>query len=168
MALHPKIADEDYSGPKASWKKGDRIGQWAVLKKCLTPKWKPNIRVITVDSYWVHPVDAETDHLIRQYFEEHPAFCQKFENASQLPDPYITNCWLDLHEETEESLLAALSELPEQFTTAQIGETVRRCGCQICSNTKPTHLLNLMCYPWQLDSNADTLYHKWDLQKLET
>ena len=59
MDIKPKIADEDYAGSVAQWKKGDVIGQWAILKKAFTPKMKPKIDFSYVDASWIRPVSPD-------------------------------------------------------------------------------------------------------------
>ena len=167
MAVYPKIATENDSSSQAVWKKGDQIGQWVILKKCLTPKMKPNIRVTVVDSYWIHKVDQNTEDAILQYFEEHPAFQERFEKTDNLPPPHITNCWLNLQDHTAEEVSAALSELPNPFSEPQLRDILQAAGCKTRRKLPAEYLLNLMCYPWQVDENSNMLYHAWELIRLE-
>ena len=71
--LKPFYAFEDYSGEKASWKKGDRIGDLAIVKKAFTPKMKKSIRVEFVNADWLIDAPASVITEIERLFNSNPA-----------------------------------------------------------------------------------------------
>ena len=79
--IKPHIATEDYDSEDIHWKKGQIIGQWAVLKKCFTAKLKPRIDFSCEDARWLKPVSHDILIEIEKYFGEHPDYKQKFDTA---------------------------------------------------------------------------------------
>ena len=63
--LKPKIAFDNYTGEEISWKKGDLIGYWAIMRKAFTPKMKKQIRVEFTDAASLKSVSDETETQIQ-------------------------------------------------------------------------------------------------------
>ena len=155
--IKPKYASDNYHGETVSWKKGDRLGDWAIVKKAFTPKMKKSIRVECVDAAWLKPVsENETSQIIR-LFSEDPGHKQKFDEADNLPDPYVANVWLTLTDAEANDVRNKLSLLPERFTVKQFFDIA---GLPDHCIAKPpaAHILNFLGYPWELNEDFDPLY----------
>lgn len=162
--IKPKIADEDYAFENTRWKKGDVIGQWAILKKAFTPKMKPRIEFSYVDASWVRPVSSEVLADIQQYFAENPDYKVKFDSAPVQLQPVITNCWINLSEKEEADLRRVLSKLPSRFTMEDFKKKAKKFKGNI--TVPPTsHLINFFAYPWDMDKKANLLYFGCELTK---
>ncbi len=164
IGIKPKIATEDYSSPTISYKKGDVLGQWAILKKAFTPKMKPRIDFDYNDAAWVKPVTDEVRKQIHSYFAQNPEYKEKFDNAPvKLPES-VTNVWIDISDEDAEKLKDVLKTLPQNFTIDEFTKTAKDF---VRYATKPptSYLLNILAYPWNLNENADLIYHGWELTK---
>ena len=162
--MKPKIADEDYVSETIRWKKGQVIGQWAILKKCFTNKMKPRIDFSYEDLTWVKPVTNDILVEIKKYFEEHPEFKQKFETTVVKLQPMITNCWFDLPEEKEAEFRTALKNLPPHYTMNEFWKVAKDYK-KYLSNPPSKYLLNLSTHPWDMDKKANLIYFEWDLIK---
>ena len=155
--IKPKIADEDYCGNTTKWKKGDIIGQWAVLKKAFTKKMKPGIDFSYVDASWLAPVSPEVLTEIQDYFTKNPEYKWKFENAVTKLSPMTTNCWINLTESESAELQEIIDKLPPQFTMDEFWKKAKKFKKNIAS--PPTsHLLNFTTYPWNMDKKANLIY----------
>ena len=155
--IKPKIADEDYYGNTAKWKKGDVIGQWAILKKAFTPKMKPRIDFSYVDASWLAPVSSEVLTKIQDYFSENPDYRCKFENAPIKLRPIITNCWINLTESEVTELQVIIDKLPSQFTMVDFWKKAKKFKKNIASPST-SHLVNFISFPWNMDSKANLIY----------
>ena len=163
--IKPHIATEDYSSEEICWKKGQIIGQWAVLKKCFTAKMKPRIDFSCEDSRWLIPVSDDVLVEIEKYFEEHPDYRRKFDTSEIKLPLTITNCWIDLPEEKEDEFRTALEKLPAQYTMDEFWKVAKHYKKYI-SKPPARYLLNLsMTHPWDIDKNANMLYSEWELIK---
>ena len=140
--IKPHIATDDYDSEVAHWKKGQVIGQLAVLKKCFTAKMKPRIDFSCEDSCWLKPVPDNILIEIEKYFEAHPDYKHKFDTAEIKLPRTITNCWIDLPEEKEEDFRAVLQKLPAQYTMEQFWEAAKDYKKYV-SNPPTKYLLNL-------------------------
>ncbi len=165
LDIKPKIAIDDYISENISWKKGDLIGQWAILKKCFTAKMRPRIEFSYEDFTWLKPVSSDILTEIETYFAEHPEYKQKFDNAQMKPLPMVTNCWINLSEKEEEELKNLLDRLPYQFTMDEFWEKAKKFKNGI-SKPPTSHLINFMAYPWDVDKKANLLYYGIELNKL--
>lgn len=165
LDLKPKIACDDYKGETVCWKKGEVIGQWAILKKAFTPKMKPKIDFSYDDASWLRPVSAEVLAQIREYFANDPAYKAKFENAPVKLRPSITNCWFNLPEEQEEAFRKLMSALPERYTMEDFWEQAGGFK-QYVQNPPTNYILNFLTYPWEQDENANLVYFSCELTKL--
>lgn len=164
LDIKPKIADFDYSGEKTSWKKGDIIGQWAILKKAFTPKMKPRIDFEYVDFSWLRAVPDDVLVTINRYFAEHPDYKEKFENAPIKLPPIIKNCYIDLPTEKEESFRMLLASLPQSYTMDDFWEIANE-YTRYVSKPPAMYLINFYTYPWNLDKKADLIYTGCELIK---
>ncbi len=162
--IKPKIATEDYAGKNVSWKKGDIIGKWAILKKCFTSKMKPRIDFSYEDFSWLQPVSKEISDEIRHYFEQNPKYKEKFERAEIRLNPMISNCFLCLPEDKVSEFKEVLEDLPEVYTMEDFWETANTYK-QYAVLPPAGYLLNLFTYPWNTDKKGNLLYFKWELTK---
>ena len=166
VAVYPKFAENDYRGEKVNWSKGDRLGDWAVLKKGLTPKMKFSNLCECVDASWCKPVSSEQHEAILSAFEANPKAKQEFDNAPNQPQPYVSALWLDLAEEKAEELEKLLAQLPERFNDAEFrGRTAayRQYECK----GGGSHILYLFSYPWEMDGEFNMLHHGPKLQRVK-
>ncbi len=163
--IKPKIATEDYTGEDVCWKKGQVLGQWAILKKCFTAKMKPRIDFSYEDFTLISPVSGEILSEMEKYFEEHPKYRQKFENAEIKLRKTITNCYLDLPEEKEEAFRTVLGHLPERYSMADVWKTIGDYK-QYISKPPVKYLLNFFAYPWDIDGNGDLIYTDCELVRI--
>ena len=162
--IKPKIADEDYSYGNVSYKKGDIIGKWVILKKAFTAKMKPKIEFAFEDSSWLRPVSEEILSEINKYFSEHPDYKEKFDNAEVKITPMITNCWMNLPEEKEEDFRKVLEKLPSKYTMDEFWVKAKKYK-EYVSKPPSNYLLNLFTYPWDMDKKANYIYSGWELTK---
>lgn len=160
--LKPKIAEEDYFGENISYKKGDLIGEWAILKKAFTPKMKPRIDFEYEDASWMRPVSKEVLAEINQYFAENPSYKEKFDNAKIKLRPTVTNCWISIPPDKEEDFVEFLKSLPARFTKEEFYKLAKPYAPYI-GIPPSSHLLNLLAYPWDLTEQADLIYHGFEL-----
>ena len=160
--IKPKIAFNDYNGEGIQWKKGDNLGYWVILKKAFTDKMKPRIYFSCEDSRWLNPVSKEKLLEIEKYFVEHPEYKERFDNAELKLLPDITNVWLDLPEEKELEFRECLAKLPSQYTMDELWNIATEYKAYV-SRPPTKYLLNLLSYPWNLDSEANLLYSGWEL-----
>ncbi|MBE6737808.1 MAG: hypothetical protein E7566_04040 [Ruminococcaceae bacterium] len=165
LDIKPKIADEDYSSDIVKWKKGDVIGQWVILKKAFTPKMKPRIDFSYVDASWLKPVSPEALKEIHNYFTQNPDYKYKYENAEIKLQPTITNCWINLSENEANELRMLCDKLPAQFTMDDFWEKAKRFKKNI-SSSPTSYLINFTTYPWNMDKNANLIYHGYEIKKL--
>ena len=162
--IKPKIATEDYVGEGIRWKKGQIIGQWAILKKCFTDKMKPRIDFSYEDIAWVKPVSDDIRKEIEKCFQDNPKHKQKFDAAEIKLQPMITNCWLDLPEEQESEFIATLQKLPAQYTMDEFWKAAKDYKKYV-SKPPTKYLLYLLTYPWDIDKKANLIYSDWELSK---
>ncbi len=164
--IFPKYADSDYSYNGISWKKGDRIGEWVILKKGFTPKMKPRNACDFVDAQWCKPVTNDILQSIEAAFDENPKAKAKFEKAPNMPDPAIGSAWMALTDEQAESFSEHIKKLPTRFTLAQFWSWCASYEQYIVNASKATHILYLFSYLWEIDDNFDTLHFAPELKKL--
>ncbi len=158
LAVYPKYADEDYSGENVSWKKGDRLGDWVVLKKGFTPKMKPANACEFVDARWCRPVGEDVLQTIETAFAENPRAKQKFDQAPDLPAPSVASAAMKLSGEQAEALNALFAQLPERFTQEQfwaLAAEYRKC---VADPSAATHMLFLFSYLWEISDDFQPLH----------
>lgn len=163
--IKPKYAFDHHNSEAISWKKGDRLGDWAIVKKAFTPKMKKSIRVECVDADRLKPVSEETASQMMQFFSEHPDYQQKFDAAKNLPAPYVSYVWLTLTGAEAAGIQNKLSLLPAKFTEKQFFDIT---GLPDHCITKPpaTHILHFLGYPWELTADFDPLYFSVELSEI--
>ena len=162
----PQYADEDYCYNGISWKKGDRIGDWVIMKKGLTSKMKPSNGCDFADIQWCKPVSEDTRKAIEAAFAENPKAKQKFEKAPDSPKPAINSCWMMLTDEQAVQFFAMFSQLPERFTFEQFWSLAEDYKGFLADPSKATHILYLLSYPWELSKTFDLLYFGPECKKI--
>ena len=164
--LKPKIAFDNYTGEEISWKKGDLIGYWAIMRKAFTPKMKKQIRVEFTDAASLKSVSDETETQIQEELNNDPDFLSRLNNSFEVSDMMVKNAWLSLTKEEKERLLTGIGLLPDRFTKEQLlSATLLPDHCFI----KPpaNYLLNLCSYPWEFTDSFNQLFFKAELIELE-
>jgi len=164
--IKPKIATENYKGENVSWKKGDTIGSWVILKKAFTAKMKPRIDFSYEDASFLRPVSGEILSEINRYFEEHPDYRKKFDNAPMKLSPMITNCWVDLPKEAEGDFRAVIGAMPERYTMDEFWTSACDYKKYIVQNPPCGYLINLLTFPWDVNGDGDPIYHGCELTKI--
>lgn len=164
--IFPKYADEDYNRNGKSWKKGDRLGDWVILKKGFTSKMKFSNACEFVDAEWCEPVSNEILQSIEATFEENPKAKQKFENAPNMPNPSVASEWLMLSSEQAEAFLQLVSNFPERFTLEQFWSWSNDYRKYIVDPSKATHILYLFSYLWEIDKNFNPLHFGPEIKKI--
>ncbi len=165
LELKPKLATEDYRGETVRWKKGQQLGQWAIVKKAFTPKMKPKIEFEYVDASWLRPVSGEVLTAIHQYFQENPAWQAKYDGAEVKLRPAITNCWLNLPPEGEAAFRRAMDDLPARYTMDAFWKVCKPFQKYIAA-APGSYLLNFLAYPWDVDKKCNQVYSGCELRKL--
>jgi hypothetical protein len=164
--IFPKYADADYSYNGKSWKKGERLGEWVVLKKGFTAKMKPSNACEFVDAQWCKPVSNDISHSIEATFAENPKVKEKFENAPNMPKPSVASAWLKLTDEQAELFLKFMQTLPERFTSKEFWSYSASYRQYIVDPSEATHILYLFSYLWEIDDNFEPLHFGPELKKL--
>ena len=164
--IFPKYADEDYSYDGKSWKKGDRLGDWVVLKKGFTPKMKPSNACDFVDAQWCKTVSADIVQYIETAFAENPKAKVKFENAPNMPAPSVASTWMMLADEQAELFSEYIKNLPDRFTIEQFWSLSEHYRQYVVDPSKATHILYLFSYLWEIDDNFEPLHFGPEIKKL--
>ena len=167
ISIYPKFADEDYNYNGKFWKRGDRIGDWVVLKKGFTPKMKPSNACDLADAQWCKPVSEEILQSIQAMFNEDAKLRQKFEKAPNMPKPSIASVWLALSDEQAESFSQLILRFSEKFTLEQFWIRCADYRRYIADPSKATHILYLYSYLWEISDNFDPLHFGPELKKLD-
>ena len=164
--IFPKYADEDYSYNGKSWKKGDRLGDWVVLKKGFTPKMKPSNACEFVDAQWCKHVSTEIIDSIELSFAENPKAKAKFENAPSIPNPAVASVWMALTDEQAELFSEHIKNVPERFTSEEFWSHSSNYCKYIVDPSKATHILHLFSYVWEINDKYEPLNFGPVLKKL--
>lgn len=164
--IFPKYADEDYNYGGKSWKKGDRLGEWVILKKGFTNKMKPSNACEFVDSQWCKPVSNDIVQAIEAEFSKNPKAKQKFDNAPDTPNPSVANLWLKLSDEQAQALSKLLSALPERFTKAEFLGYMKSYKECTADPSEATHIVNTLSYLWEINDNFEPLNFRAEIKKL--
>ncbi|MDO5123942.1 MAG: hypothetical protein Q4D44_04665 [Eubacteriales bacterium] len=164
--IFPKYAEEDYSYDGKSWKKGDRLGEWVILKKGFTPKMKPSNACDFVDAKWCKLVSNDILHSIEETFAENLKVKEKFEKAPNMPRPSIASVWMALADEQAESFSELIKNLPTRFTLEQFWAWSADYRQHIVEPSDATHILYLYSYLWEIDDNFEPLHFGPELKKL--
>ena len=166
VAIFPKYADADYSYNGISWKRGDRLGDWIVLKKGVTPKMKPGNACEFVDGKWCQPVSAEIVEAIEAVFAENAKAKEKFDKAPNMPNPSIATVWLTLTEEQAAALTALLPKLPERVPVEQFWDLAANYRQYSVNPAKATHTLQMCSYVWEINDCFEQLQFGPELKEL--
>lgn len=166
VSIFPKYADEDYNHDGKSWKKGDRLGDWVILKKGFTPKMKPSNACEFVDAQWCHPVSNDIVQSIEAALEENPKAKQKFDKAPNMPTPSVASAWMTLTDEQAESFSECIKNLPGRFTAEQFWALAASYRQYRTEPSKATHILHLFSYLWEIDEQFEPLHFGIELKKL--
>ena len=164
--IFPKYAEEDHNSDGKSWKKGDRLGDWVILKKGFTPKMKPNNACEFVDAQWCKPVANDIKQSIEASFAENPKAKSKFENAPNMPNPSVASVWMVLTDEQAESFLECVHNLPARFTAEQFWNVAASYRQYQTNPSEATHILYLFSYLWEIDEQFEPLHFSPELKKL--
>ncbi len=165
--IKPKIATEDYVSESICWKKGEVIGQWAILKKAFTPKMKPRIGFGYEDFSWLRPVSAQELAAIEDYFAQNPDFARRFADAPVKLPPGVTNCWLALPPHREADFRLLMQRLPPRFTAAEfwvLFAEFRQFAAKPSSENG--YVLNFLHLPWEMTADCDPIYYGCELIRL--
>ena len=157
VGVFPKYADEDYSYNGISWKKGDRLSDWVILKKGFTAKMKPSNACEFVDAQWCKLVTDDILQSIEATFAENPKAKQKFDNAPDLPNPSVNSIWMKLSDEQVEAFSKIISNLPERFTEEQFWTNCADYRQYKTDPSNATHILYLYSYLWEVSDNFEPL-----------
>ena len=164
--IFPKYADKDYSFNETSWNKGDRIGDWIILKKGFTPKMKPSNACEFVDAQWCKPVSADILQSIEAIFDANPKARQKFEHAPSMPKPGVASIWMALSDEQAETFRTHILNLPDRFTLDKFWSLSEIYRQYVADPSRSTHILYLFSYLWETDDQAQPLHFAPELKKL--
>lgn len=168
--IKPKYADETRNDAYAKYKKGEIIGQYAVVKKGFTPKMKFKADVECVDIQWCNPVSDNVITEIERYFAENPKHKEKFDNLEIKLPPMVNTLWIELDGASLERLDNLLANLPPKFTFDEFYKmlTDNRLA-QYITEPPANCCLRLMTYiPWDVDEHGDLLYSVADRALQET
>lgn len=166
IRIFPKYADDDYTRDGKSWKKGDRLGDWVILKKGFTPKMKPRNACEFADARWCKPVSDEIARSIEASLAENPRVKLKFEKAPDMPKPSVSSFWLMLSGEEAAAFSQLVSDYPERFTLEQFWAWSADYRRYITDPSKATHILYLYSYLWEVSDDFDPLHFGPEIQKL--
>lgn len=168
VGIFPKYADEDYSYNGKSWKKGDRIGDWVILKKGFTAKMKPTNACELADAQWCNSVSDEVLQLIEATFAENPKARAKFDNAPDMPAPAVNGIWMALSNEQAESFANMIVDLPKRFTLEEFWQYFANYRQYVVKPPQYTHILYLYSYLWEISDSFDQLYFSAEIKKIDT
>jgi len=166
LAIFPKYADEDYCYGDKSWKKGERLGDWVILKKGFTPKMKPSNACEFVDAQWCKPVSNDIVQSIEAAFEENPKSKQRFEKAPNMPNPSVYSAFLAVSDEQADSFSKLISSFPKLFTSEQFWTLAADYSKYVVEPSKATHILYLFSYLWEISEDFAPLYFGPEIKKL--
>lgn len=164
--IFPKYADSDYSYNGVSCKKGDHISEWVVLKKGFTAKMKPSNACDFVDAQVCRLVSDDIAKSIQTAFAENPKAKQKFDSASNMPNPSLENSWLKLTEEQAETFAVLIDGINKKFSSKQFWSEFADWKKYVVDPSKATHILHLYSYLWEIDDNFEPLHFGAELAKL--
>ena len=166
LNILPKYADSDYSYNGNMWQKGDRLGDWVILKKGFTPKLRPSNACECVDAQWCKAVTTDTLEAIKAAFRENPKARQKFDLSPDMPTPAIASTWLRLTEAQAAALKELLASLPERFTKERFWAQAVAFQKSIADPSAGTHILYIYGYPWEMDAVFEPLFFDAELKEI--
>lgn len=163
--IFPKYADEDYNYNGSSWKKGERLGDWVILKKGFTNKMKPSNACEFVDAEWCKLVSYDIARSIEETFAENTKAKEKFEKAPNMPKPSVASTWMALTDEQADLFSKLIESFPERFTVEQFWLWSASYRQYIVDPSKATHILYLFSYLWEIDNNFEPLHFGPEIKK---
>lgn len=166
VGIFPKFADHDYCYNGKNWKKGDRLGDWVILKKGFTPNMKPSNACEFVDAQWCKPVSNEIARTIEAKFTENTKAKEKFDNAPNMPKPSVASVWLALSDQQADSFSRRIFNCPERFTEEQFWTWSADYRQYIADPSKATHILYLYSYLWEISEDFSPLHFGPEIKKL--
>ena len=167
VSIFPKYADEDYSYGDNSWKKGDRLGDWVVLKKAFTPKMKPSNACEFLDAQHCQIVSNDVVRTIEVAFAENPKAKEKFDNAPSMPNPSVCSVWMSLSDEQAKAFADVMSKLPERFTLDEFWKLSADYRQYVVKPPQYTHILYLYSYLWEVNDNCEPLHFGPEITKCD-
>lgn len=166
VKFFPKYADEDYSADGVSWKRGDRLGSWVILKKGFTAKMKPGNACDLVDARWCKPVPEEIRQEIAAAFAANPRAKRKFDEAPDMPNPAISTVWLKCPDDTAAAFSKCMEQLSARFTVEQFWDCCAAYRSCIADPSEATHILRLHSHLWEIDDRFRPFLFEPEIMKL--
>ena len=167
VSIFPKYADEDYSYNGQSWKKGDRLCDWVVLKKGFTAKMKPSNACEFLDSKNCQLVSQDVVRAIEDTFAENPKAKEKFDNAPSMPNPSVYSVWMSLSDEQAKAFADVMSKLPERFTLDEFWKLSADYRQYVVKPPQYTHILYLYSYLWEINGDFEPLHFGPEITKCD-
>ena len=167
VGMKPKYAESGFAGENISWKKGDRLGDWALLVKGFTPKMKFKLDSDYCDAKLLRPISDEEQAAIEGFFSHNPKLKDAFDQYMFEPAPAIVNLWVDLPPENERAFKKELEMLTSRFTKDAVDSLLSKYCLSSELPSQANCLCNLLCFPWELTDEYDQLFIKAELVKLK-
>ena len=167
VEIFPKYADEDYSYNGVSWKKGDRISDWVILKKGFTSKMKPSNACEFVDAKNCQLLPFNVVKAIETAFTENPKAKEKFDKSPSKPNPSVYSVLLNLSNEQAEAFSNSMSRLPERFTLEDFWSSCIDYRRYVVKPPNATHVLYLYSYLWEINNNMEPFHFNPELKKYD-
>lgn len=163
----PKYATHDFrdgiGGPLR--KKGDRLGEWVILKKGFTAKMK-KCKVFSecIDAGWLTPVSDEIAEELELKLAADSKHKAQFETETEMRIGAF-NRFMKLSPEQAMDMEHKLSILPERFTETEWKNIVQLpAECiDVPRIVDANYLLNLFENPWEITEDYDQIYCGWQL-----
>lgn len=155
--LHPKFSPFEVG----SVHKGDWQGYYAVLQKAFGSTFKFGIAFDTCDVSLCSPVTKEQLARIETYFEEHPKDKLKFESAKVVVPPSITTVHLQIDDQQQAVLSAAIDRMLPTLTLPKLRALLAEHRLvEVLPGADNTYL-QLYGHSWDLDENFDFQYYDY-------
>lgn len=167
IGIKPRFATEDRNDEYGKYKKGDMIGQFAILKKAFTPKMKMRIEFEYCEASYIRAVSDDVLKSINDFFTENPEFKNKFDNAKGDLRPMLTNCWFNLPLEKELDFQNLIDSLPAFYTLDEFWKIAKKYKKYAKSTPPSQYVINFSTYPWNMNKKFDFVYFKAELIKNE-
>jgi len=152
--LHPKFSPFE----QGTIHKGDFLGHYAVLQKAFSAAFKFGMTVDTCDVSLCSPVTKEQLARIETYFEEHPKDKLKFESAKVVVPPSITTVHLQIDDQQQAVLSAAIDRMLPTLTLPKLRALLAEHRlAEVLPGADNTYL-QLYGHSWDLDENFDFQY----------
>lgn len=152
--LHPKFSPFEVG----SVHKGDRQGCYAVLQKAFGSTFKFGIAFDSCDVSLCSPVSKGQLARIETYFEEHPKDKLKFESAKVVVPPSITTVYLQIDDQQQAVLSAAIDRMLPTLTLPKLRALLAEHRLAEVLPGADNAYLQLYGHSWDLDENFDFQY----------